>query len=646
MNARLTLLVAALAFLVCAPLVAQRRDQTGEGDANWSTLFQAPAMRTPDRMHTASGRPGPDYWQQVADYKIKARLDPVANKLSAELTLTYTNNSPEELSFLWFHLEQNIFKQDSAARQLALSGGANGERIESETNGVELAHVKCRGEDIAFTVYDTLMRVELAKPVRADGGEVEIDIQWSMSLPEKAALRMGRTETSDGPIFALAQWFPAVAKFDDVHGWNTLPYLGSGEFYTDFGDYEVEITVPANHIVASTGTLMNPRSVLTNAQREALAKARESRETVIVRSADEVALGKGRPESADPITWEFSARNVRTFAFTSSPSFVWDASTTNAGVLCQSFYPRSALPLWEEGTKDLRESIEHFSRMWFPYPWPVANNTNAFGEGGGGMEYPMIIFNGRCDSSYDLFALVAHEIGHNWFPMVVNTDERRHVWMDEGFNTFVDYYAIVERFGSGGSWFDRKDWVSAWSRNTHPMSTPPDRMPAGTVGFLGYDKPAWMMRTLREDVLGAERFDRAFRDYIAAWAMRSPTPDDFMRCMENGAGMDLGWFWQSWIFGAAKPDVALVSLSIDEGTVDAEISHRTRFVHPVPWRAALKDGSRREGVIPVEAFATRRLVRFSCEVPAGSLLNFTLDPEARWPDMDRKNNSQAPHPAK
>lgn len=646
MNARFPILIAMLALLVASPLAAQRRDQPGDGDANWSTLFNAPPMRTADRLRTASGRPGPDYWQQQADYRIEATLDPAANTLSAELTLSYTNNSPEDLPFLWFHLEQNVFKKDSAARKLAESGGAAGERIESETKGVELAHVKCRGTDLAYTVHDTLMRVELPKPVRANGGTVEIEIQWSISIPEKAALRMGRTETSDGPIFALAQWFPAVAKFDDVHGWNTLPYLGPGEFYTDFGDYEVEITVPANHVVASTGTLQNPRRVLTSVQRDALAKASESRDTVVIRSADEVALGKGRPEGTDPLTWAFSARNVRTFAFASSPAFVWDASSTNAGVLCQSFYPRSALPLWEEGTKDLRESIEHFSQKWFAYPWPVANNTNAFGEGGGGMEYPMIIFNGRCDSSYDLFALVAHEIGHNWFPMVVNTDERRHAWMDEGFNTFVDYYAIVARFGNGGSWFDKKDWTAAWAKSTHPMSTAPDRMPSGALGFLGYDKPAWMMLTLREEVLGAERFDRAFRDYVASWAMKSPTPADFMRCMENGSGMDLGWFWQSWIYGSAKPDVALASFSLDEDTIEAEVTHRTRFVHPVPWRAELKDGTSREGLIPVEAFSSRRTVTINCEIPVGSLVKFTLDPDSRWPDMERKNNSPVVQAAK
>jgi hypothetical protein len=625
-----------LVLLVHNVLPAQRAERGT--DATWSTLFLSPPRRTPDLVRTASGRPGPHYWQQQADYRIEATLDAESGTLSASLRLHYTNNSPEDLPFLWFHLEQNIFRKDSTARLMADAGGGVGERIESETTGIELSHVRARGKDLTYSVHDTLMRVELPKPLRAGGHSVDIEIAWSFRIPDKAALRMGRTDTPDGPIFALAQWFPAVAKFDDIHGWNTLPYLGSGEFYTDFGDYEVEITVPRSHVVASTGTLENPSRVLTSAQREALNKAASSQGTVSIRCANEVALSQGRPEGDGPLTWEFHAKNVRTFAFASSQAFVWDAATASTGTLCQSFYPRSALPLWEEGTRDLRESIEHYSRQWFPYPWPVANNINAFGTGGGGMEYPMIIFNGRCDSSYDLFALVAHEIGHNWFPMVVNTDERRHAWMDEGFNTFINYYPIVERFGSGGSWFDKKDWTRAWIKSTHPMSTAPDRMPAGSLGFLAYDKPAWMMRTLREEVLGTERFDRAFRDYVHAWAMKSPTPDDFMRCMENAAGSDLSWFWQSWIFGAALADVAIEEVNAGDDATEVRVRHQRRFVQPVPWLVELTDGKKLEGTIPVDSFAAGPAVSFSCPVPTKSIRRITLDAQERWPDVQRGNN--------
>ncbi len=633
-----------LSLVVVLPQVAfaqRAKTEVPQTEAEWTALFAAPPMRTPDRLRTMTGAPGPDYWQQQADCEISATLDAEAGEVSATLTLEYTNNSPEALPYLWFHVEQNVFRADSLARAVAAAGGASADRIDATTDGVRMQSVRCRGRDLKWAGYDTLMRVELPAPVAADGGTVRLELAWSFEVPKDNSLRMGRTNTLDGPMFALAQWFPAVAKFDDVHGWNTLPYIGPGEFYTEYGDFDVALTVPRNHVVAASGTLRNPRQVLTGHQREQLDAAMKTRDTVMVRSADDVTRGAGRPEGDGPLTWEFRAQRVRTFAWCSSAALVWDACSTAAGVLCQSYYPRSALPLWNEGTQDLRQSIEHFSGKWFAYPYPQASNVNAYGDGGGGMEYPMIIFNGRCNDSYGLFALIAHEIGHNWFPMVVNTDERRHAWMDEGFNTFVDYYAIVERFNAPGAWFDLDDWSKSWQRIGAPMSTAPDRMPPGSMGFLGYDKPAWMMRMLREQVLGAERFDAAFREYVARWAFKSPTPADFMRTMENAAGKDLGWFWNSWIYGAGKPDMAAGGLG-GEKAARLQVVLQGRFVSPVPWLAKLKDGSTRAGCIPAEAFAWGRRVSLDLGVPEAAVESVELDPAHCWPDMNRENNISKP----
>jgi hypothetical protein len=337
-------------------------------------------------------------------------------------------------------------------------------------------------------VYDTVARIDLPEAISPRGGALELDLEWTFVIPERVFRRFGIEETAHGEIFEAAQWFPSVAVYDDVHGWNTLPYLGTGEFYTNFGDYDVSLTVPWDHLVVATGSLENPDEVYTKTQLERLSRARSSDETVVIRSAEEVGDPASRPESAGTLTWHFRAHDVRTFAWASSPAFVLDGANAD-GVLCQSAYPQESRPLWEKSTQMLRSAILGYGKRWYRYPYPVATNVSGPEPG---MEYPMIIFCQAQQDDHDLFGVTAHEIGHNWFPMLVNTDERRHAWMDEGFNTFINYYADEDWFGTEEN--GRGNPVSFASRmlapGLVPIETPPDQLPPHLLGELEYSKTA------------------------------------------------------------------------------------------------------------------------------------------------------------
>ncbi|HRJ49710.1 MAG TPA: M1 family metallopeptidase, partial [Phycisphaerales bacterium] len=535
------------------------------------TIFSALNLPQPTPARSASGVPGPAYWQQRADYVIRASLDDRENAVSGSQRVMYTNNSPDPLWFIWIHLEQNYFQDDSLGSLMREDAGRFGNRA-SFRGGFEGVSVRAGGVDLPMAVYDTIARIDLPAPIPPGGGRFEFEMEWSFRIPEYGADRLGIDPTSNGLIYQLAQWFPCLAVYDDVHGWNTHGYLGQGEFYTDFGDYEVSITVPRSHLVAATGVLQNPAEVLTAEQVERLDRARSSEQTVVIRSAEEVTDPSSRPPGDGPLTWRFIARDVRTFAWSSSPAFVWDAASiptrgrspadqdpTRApppGTLVQSVYPVEALPLWSQSTQMLRFAIEGYGRRWFTYPYPTAINVNGRA---GGMEYPMIIFCRERRHDRGLYGVTTHEIGHNWFPMIVSTDEKRHAWMDEGFNSFINYYSNAEYWneppaGRGSS----ADFARVMTEpDQQPMDTPADRVRDGRLGSLQYAKPAVMLVLLREVVLGEDRFDAAFRRYISSWAFRSPRPWDFIRCMENAAGADLAWFWRGWIYGTGTLDHAV-----------------------------------------------------------------------------------------
>lgn len=602
-----------------------------------------------------TGTPAPDFWQQRADYTIDASLDESTRSIAAVCTLRYTNNSPTELRELYFNLDQNLFRPNSAGAKSTPSGARFGHTGDFQ-GGFDIQQVLVLGQSISMHVDDTIGRIDLPTPIPPRGGTAEITITYSFRIPQNGSDRLGIEVTQDGPIFQIAQWFPNVCVYDDVHGWNTLPYLGQGEFYTDFGDYDVRLSVPRSHIVGATGELANPGEVLTPDQATRLAQARSSREPIEIISADSIASPETRPTGpGDRLTWRFLASNVRTFAWASSPAFAWDACAADAGggrlVLCQSLYPKAASDPWSPASKGggssrmLRDSIEHYSRRWSPYPWTQISNVSGIV---GGMEYPMMLF---CDGRVgerDLWDVTTHEVSHSWFPMMVNSDERRHAWMDEGLATFMNVYATIERYGTSAGPSGEPDGPRAFA-DAHPrplkqaVTTPSDDIDRDSLATIAYEKPAIALRVLRDAVLGPDRFDTALREYIRRWSFKNPQPADFFRTMEQVSGEDLGWFWSEWFDGREVLDQAVARVEDHGDRVDVIVEERGGLKMPVRVRATLIDG------FTVDLEATMRewrergdaggsVLRLSVPVVGRDVRRIEVDPGKLLPDVEPRNN--------
>ncbi len=610
------------------------------GTRDQGTIFSPLDLPTPNTIRLGSGAPGPDYWQQQVDYVIKASLDADTNEVAGEATITYTNNSPAPLDYIWLHLEQNIFREDSIGSYISRNT-AIGMR-EAFGDGYTIRSLRSEGYDLEYHVYDTMARIDLAEPIAPGGSTYTFEIAWSFTIPDRAFRRFGIEKVEQGTVYEVAQWFPAVAVYDDVDGWNTLGYLGTGEFYTNFGNYDVRLTVPRSHIVAATGVLQNPRDVFTQTQLERLESARHSDDTVVIRTAEEVADPASRPDGQGPLTWHFKAENVRTFAWTSSDAFIYDACNLD-GTQIQSVYPKEALPLWSKSTQMLRTAINGYNKRWHKYPYPVATNVNGIE---GGMEYPMIIFCRARRGEEGLYGVTTHEIGHNWFPMTVNTDERRYAWMDEGFNTFINHYSGPDWFGgepsgrgSGGRYYGR----AMRSPGAVPIMTHADKLPGNQLGFTQYDKPATGLVLLREQILGPERFDRAFRAYIDRWAFKSPQPADFFRTIEDVAGADLAWFWRGWFYETAYLDQAVYEVKQDqrddeEFNISIEIDNLAELVMPVVLEITYEDGATERKRIPVEVWFSSDRYSYGWQSPQ-RITKVVIDPEDAFPDVERDNNT-------
>ncbi len=623
-------------------------------------LFAPLNLPTASERRLASGAPGPDYWQQRVDYTIDAELNADEQHLDADMVVRYHNNSPHELTYLWIQLEQNLFKDDSLGTLSRSRGGVMREADEPLSGGYTITKVCSGNRKLEFTVYDTLGRLELPEPIEA-GECFTFEMSYSFEMPPHLR-RMGAEEVDQGTIFEYAQWFPHVCVYDDVYGWNTLPYLGTGEFYTNYGDFDVRVTVPRDHLVAATGVLQNPEEVMTSSQMSRLLEAMGSEETVVIREADEVADPGSRPAGEGPLTWHFKASDVRTFAWASSESFLWDACAAKITdlegdarlVLCQSLYPVEAEEAWgpeaEQGgsSQYVKHAIEFYSDWLHPYPYPVMSNING---PEGGMEYPMIVFCGG-RKGRGPYGVTDHEVGHTWFPMIVNTDERRHIWMDEGFNTFINGYSNAafrerqaelhgedadhggrRRTGRGG-----RGWRSASRETSHPIAVPADHMDGRNVGALGYSKTGVGLRILREHVLGEERFDTAFQEYIRRWVFKSPQPADFFRTMEDAAGADLAWFWRGWFYETGVLDFGISNVSVEDGTLRFIVNSYGEQVMPVEYEIVYGDGSSERGFVPVQAWfsSNEKLVRKV--IGERAVVRIAVDPEGVLPDADEGDN--------
>jgi hypothetical protein len=620
------------------------------------TIFSPLDLPAPNAQREGSGAPGPGYWQQQVDYSIDATVEPETRLVSGKGRVTYHNNSPDALDYLWLHLEQNSFRDDGLASAVS-PRGPDGKR-RGGSDGYTISAVKgVDGAELKFTPMDLVARLDLPAPL-PPGGTFSWDMEWSFKIPDGVYRRFGLEKVEQGKIVEVAQWFPCVAVYDDVYGWNTLPYIGSGEFYTNFGDYDVRISVPREDLVVATGVLQNPTEVWTAEQQARWEKAKSSTETVMIRSADEVGKAETRPAGDGPLTWHFKASKVRTFAFAASDAFILDAASldgTPDSTLCVSAYPKEATPNWTHSTQMLRTAMGGFNERWSKFPWPVMTNVNGPERG---MEYPQIIFCGSRRDERSLYGVTAHELGHNWFPMVVNTDERRHGWMDEGFNTFIDYYSAwdwfsepdqdaINRRGSGNP---SSGGTLMRSTQVLPIDTPPDRLTGGLNGALSYGKTAQGLVLLRESILGPERFDAAFRTYIRRWSFKSPQPSDFFRSMDDAAGMDLAWFWREWFqetdvldqaIGSVVQPLAAWHKDTGEWTWTpgkVVVENRGDMVMPLVFRVTFEGGEQRTVTLPVDIWNNTN--RWTEPIPASAkITSVVIDPETAFPDMDRTNNT-------
>ncbi|MFK7741322.1 MAG: M1 family metallopeptidase [Planctomycetota bacterium] len=635
-------LPAALLFAVAvlpAVLPAQRRDEFARspGVRPDHTIFSPLDLPAPNRARTGSGAPGSEYWQQRVDYRIDVTLEPATRSIRGVAHISYHNRSPDALDYLWVHLEQNILRPDSIG---SLTGGTSAVGGPSDANaGVVVAKVQAgegdQAKDLEYQVYDTMMRVNLPTALMP-GKSYVLDIGWSFEVPRQVFRRYGTMKVNKGTIWELAQWFPAVACYDDVNGWNTLPYIGTGEFYMNFGNYQLNITAPRDHIVVASGVLQNPEEVYTGTQRERLAAAMTTDEVVMIRSQDEVGTADSRPAGDGPLTWRFFAENVRTVAWASSEAFILDASHVG-DTLVQSAYAEDSLPVWGKSTAMLCAAIKGYNERLYPYPYPVATNV---GGVEGGMEYPMIIFcSGRNKrNERGLYDVTTHEIGHNWFPMTVNTDERRHAWMDEGFNTFINMYSTADWFEKRNKPNPPSSFATMMKMPGVPVVTQADRLNGLQLGVLEYMKTGVGLQILREYILGPERFDFAFRTYIRRWAFKSPQPADFFRTMEDAAGMDLAWFWRGWFLEDALLDQAVER--VRNGRAGARITfvNKERMVMPLEFEVEFDDGTTEQFRLPVQVWT--KSDRFNHTLRTDKeVVRVKIDPNRMLPDVKRGNNS-------
>ncbi|WP_373495615.1 M1 family metallopeptidase [Aquiflexum sp.] len=560
---------------------------------------------------TASGKPGPSYWQNMADYVIDVTLNDSTHIIKGKVSITYKNNSPENLDFVWLYLEQNRFTEDSRG---SLTTPIQGNRYSGDLDGgYKIENVKAqvsgRNKPVSndFLINDTRMQVTFAEPLPANGGQAVISMDFEFKIPEKGMDRMGRLKVKDGTIYALAQWYPRLAVFDDVTGWNTDPYLGAGEFYLGYGDFEYRVTVPFDHIVVGSGELVNPGQVLTKEQQNRMKKASESDERVYIISPEEINdYANHRSKQNGTQTWHFKIQNSRDIAFASSKAFIWDAARINLPsgkkAMAQSVYPQESdgEDAWGRSTEYSKASMEHYSEMWYEYPYPVAVNVAADISG---MEYPGLNFCSYMSKGASLWNVTDHEFGHNWFPMIVGSNERRHAWMDEGFNTFINYYSNLA-FNDGeysNTLIQTRRYVG-WltNKDREPIVTHADRTQTNNLGMVAYMKPALGLMMLREYVLGHERFDKAFRSYIKTWAYKHPQPTDFFNLMENVSGENLDWFWKGWFYSNANIDLAINGVYPYGANYIVSLSNLGEMPMPVLLEITYEDGEKERRMLPVE----------------------------------------------
>lgn len=556
-------------------------------------------LPTPNEYRTASGAPGDQYWQQKVDYDMKIRLDDEKQQVYGEETITYVNNSPDELRYLWVQLDQNMRAKDSDSHKIRRSSMSEEMSFSDVRNlepwfdgGFKIDHVKdASNKNLTYTVNKTMMRVDLPSTLKP-GGKFVFQIKWWYNINDRMKIG-GRSgyeyfEDEDNYIYTIAQFFPRLAAYTDYEGWQNKQFLGSGEFTLEFGDYKVALTVPSDHIVASTGVLQNPKTVMTSTQRKRYEKAKTADQPVMIVTEDEAREAeKGKAKGMK--TWIFHAENVRDFAWASSRKFIWDAMGVKVGdsrPMAMSYYPKEGNPLWEQySTKAVAQTLETYSKHTIDYPYPIAISVHTKWIG---MEYPMICFNGGRPeedgtyterTKYGMISVIIHEVGHNFFPMIINSDERQWTWMDEGLNTFCQYLTEKEWDRNyptrRGPARNIRDYMGGDKARISPIMTNSESI--YQFGNNAYGKPATALNILRETIMGRELFDYAFKEYSRRWAFKRPEPADLFRTMEDASAVDLDWFWRGWFYTNDHVDMSLKSVKwyqIDSKNPEVEMSFK------------------------------------------------------------------------
>ncbi len=607
-------------------------------------LFYPPANNT---TRSADGTPGPAYWQNKADYNITALLNDVTNEITASATITYKNNSQQSLPYVWLYLNQNLFnKQSRGFLRLPAEGASRyGDVTSNVEGGYNISTVKVNGNAADYVITDTRMQLRLKDAMKPNGDVVKIQMEYTFKIPEDGADRFGIQKTSNGNIYTIAQWYPNICVYDDVQGWNTLPYLGAGEFYNEYGDFDFTITVPASHAVVASGELQNPSEVFTPAQAQRFEEAKKSDKAIIIRTDKDVAEAAAKAGTA---SWHFKMRNTRDVAWASSKAFMLDGAKINLPSgktsLAISAYPTESKSnkSWGRSSEYVKGSLENYSRRWAEYPYPVAVNVASHVNG---MEYPGIVFCPYIAGGSGLFGVTDHEFGHTWFPMMVGSNERKYGWMDEGFNQLINSISHDD--------FNKGEYKSGDTRSlgviapylfgdaTEPIMSTPDGMKEANIGKMLYFKPEQGLKLLRSVLVGEKRFDFAFRNYIEKWAYKHPTPWDFFRAMDNGVGEDLSWFWKAWFVENYRLDQSILSVAYPGGDAAngayVTLANLNQMAMPVIIKYETVSGQSGIIKLPVEIWSNT--ASFKVKLPTNEKVSkVTVDPDKVFPDMDFLNN--------